>query len=293
MFWAFLSTICYAGRSIFSKRLANKNVSAIYTQWIMRVYGLLIIFVFLLINKTSISDFTPIFTDHKVLLFVLISNFAGFIGLLLSIYIMKFWDISSLAPMNSLMPLLTGLTAFLMLGERFKTQGSIGIAMIILSAFFLLAVDNGRNVGIFFKNILSVKTIGLLSSMVLFALSVVSYKMISSDLTIFAYITSLYVINIILSSLLLLFVEKKPVKEWIKFDKDLILVAVFATFAIIFNNVAYKNNPAALVSTIQQTEIFIVMLFGIVILGEQKNKWIKAVTGATAFCGICVMTFAG
>lgn len=289
---AFIATILYSARELWGKKLLNDRYSNFHVLWGMRVYGIFVIPIIAYIQKVPLVDFSRM-TDGQDWILLMFGLVTGLLGMFLSYYSLSRWNLSETVPLTTIGPVVTAFVAYAVLGESLNMQGYLGAVVVITSIAVLQFYENNLNTRGFWWNLVSPKMLATLITVSLFSFSSIAYRGISGSISSVAYILLTYLVGILVNSLVLIFIEKKKIKDLFKFDIGLLFLSMIAVLAIFFNTLAYKTEMAVLVSTVYQTQVLMIIAVGFFFFNERKNIKIRLVTSTLAVVGISVMILSG
>ncbi len=136
IFFAILSAVTAALVSIFAK-IGLKNIDSDVATYI-RVIIMLIFLTAFMIYQNKWQDFKIVFSDFKILNFIILSAIMGALSWLFYFYALKYGDVSQVAPIDKLSVVITLIFAFIFLGEKFTIIKGFGTILLIIGSILLV-----------------------------------------------------------------------------------------------------------------------------------------------------------
>lgn len=135
LIFALLSAITASLVAIFGKiGLSGIDTN---TATAIRAVIMAIFLVGLIVIQGKVSNIGPIFTNHKALLFIILSGIAGALSWLFYFIALKGAKVSQVVPIDRLSVVFALLLAFFLLGENISLKTGIGAVLIVVGGILI------------------------------------------------------------------------------------------------------------------------------------------------------------
>lgn len=285
--FAFLTALIKSIQLVYVK--INSTDSGEYvTSWSVRFFTMITLLPTIIYKVTTTNiEISP----NLLLTALLISGIINAIAIILKTKAYKHSDLSLIAPIFSLSPAFTGISAFIILGQKPSLLGSIGIFLIIFGAYFLKLSNKTKEILEPIKAIFNEKGVRLVFIVILmYSISSNFNKIGVSSASPILWVFLVAMFNSIL--LLPLMIYKTPdwKKELNKNSKNLIIVGILTSIYLTFQMMAIEKILLAYVSAIKRTEIIISIIFGYFIFNETDNFKNRLIGGSIMLTGGIIIT---
>ncbi|MFA6271575.1 MAG: EamA family transporter [Patescibacteria group bacterium] len=133
--YALLSAFTAALVAIFGKiglQGIDTNVATAIRAVVMALFLIGIIFI-----QGKLVDIKPVFTNHKALLYIVLSGVAGAVSWLFYFIALKNAKVSQIVPIDRLSVVFALLLAFIILGEKISLQAWIGAVLAVIGGILI------------------------------------------------------------------------------------------------------------------------------------------------------------